>query len=177
VWRSLQTSEQLFGRDDGVNVGRSVDGVGRVHRLMAEGGGGVPDQRDVISELHAEAVDSMQVLAIMPNRMISRTPCCSSCRSRSVLAKPLDPQCSWTTTSPGWGWKLSWNVLPQLSLAKICVLAPASCASFGSGKDGHSGQVVSPSWRCANTRHAAQSWGAAESPGDQSGFDAQLKQG
>src|SRR5271156_5540103 len=29
--------------------------MGGVHRLMAEGGGGVPDQRDVISELHAEA--------------------------------------------------------------------------------------------------------------------------
>src|SRR5580704_9292599 len=38
-------------------------------------------------------VDSMQVLAIMPIRTMRRTPCCLSCRSRSVLAKPLDPQC------------------------------------------------------------------------------------
>ncbi len=45
-------------------------------------------------------------------------PCCLSCRSRSELANPLDPQCSWMTISPGRGWKASWNDPPQVSLAK-----------------------------------------------------------
>ena len=32
-----------------------VDGVGGVHRALAEGGGGVFDQGDVVPELYAEA--------------------------------------------------------------------------------------------------------------------------
>src|SRR5689334_21150252 len=30
-------------------------------------------------------------------------PCFLSCKSKSVLAKPLEPQCSRVTVSPGWG--------------------------------------------------------------------------
>jgi hypothetical protein len=33
--------DQLFGRNDGMSVGRPVDGMGGVHCLLAEGGGGV----------------------------------------------------------------------------------------------------------------------------------------
>ena len=36
--------DQLFGRNDGMSVGRPVDGMGGVHCLLAEGGGGVLDQ-------------------------------------------------------------------------------------------------------------------------------------
>ena len=42
--RSRQLSNEFRGGSDGVSVGRPVDGMGGVHCLLAEGGGGVLDQ-------------------------------------------------------------------------------------------------------------------------------------
>src|SRR5215467_8879191 len=45
----------------------------------------------------------MQVCAMSPMTMSLSMPCFLSCKSKSVLAKPLEPQCSRATISPGRG--------------------------------------------------------------------------
>ena len=118
-----------------MGVGRSVDGMGGVHRLMAEGGGGVPDQRDVISELHAEAAGRFDAgVGDHADQDDMTNAVLLELQVEIGVGKPLDPQRSWATTSPGRGWKSSWNVPPQLSLAKICALAPASWYGEGLSK-------------------------------------------
>ena len=105
---------------DGVSVGRPVDGVRSVHGLRTEGGGRVLHQGDVVAELRRQSrpVTSMQVLAIMPTRITWLMPNCLSCTSRSVLANPVDPQCSCATMSPGCGWKSWWSVPPHEPLGE-----------------------------------------------------------
>ena len=49
-----QLRQQFVGGEDVVGVGRSIDVVGGVHRLVAEGRGRVLDQRDMIAELLAK---------------------------------------------------------------------------------------------------------------------------
>jgi hypothetical protein len=63
----------------------------------------------------------------MPMRMIFSIPCCFSCWSRSVLAKPLCAQCSLIIMSPSCGTKSGCHSPPQVPFAKIWFLAPASC--------------------------------------------------
>src|ERR1700756_221170 len=51
--------KQIFGRYDGVRIGRPVDGMGGVHCFMAESSGRVLDQGDVVPELHTEAASRL----------------------------------------------------------------------------------------------------------------------
>jgi hypothetical protein len=72
------------------------------------------------------AVASTQVFANRPVQMIFSLPYRLSWCSRSVFGKPLEAQCSVATMSPARTWKSSWNVPPQLFLAKACRSAAPS---------------------------------------------------
>src|ERR1700677_1891955 len=61
----------------------------------------------------------MQVCAMSPMTMSWWMPCFLSCRSRSVLAKPLEHQCSVATISPGLGSNPRRMSPPQVPYSKL----------------------------------------------------------
>src|SRR5215475_15596511 len=61
----------------------------------------------------------MQVCAISPMTMSWWMPCFLSCKSRSVLAKPLEHQCSVATISPGLGSNSERISPPQVPYSKL----------------------------------------------------------
>src|SRR6516162_317797 len=67
----------------------------------------------------------MQVCAISPMTMSWWMPCFLSCRSRSVLAKPLEHQCSEATISPGSGTNSARNSPPHVPNSKALVFPRA----------------------------------------------------
>jgi hypothetical protein len=67
--------------------------LGRAHFFPTESHGRIFDE-GVIAEFHSETAGRLDaVFASTPIRMIFSIPCCLSCWSRSVLAKPLCAQC------------------------------------------------------------------------------------
>jgi enoyl-CoA hydratase/carnithine racemase len=78
----------------------------RIAEDMRASGRELPENATYNDSAANLTVDSMQVFARIPTTISFRTPCFFNCRSRSVLAKPLESQCSWaTTTSPSRGSK------------------------------------------------------------------------
>src|SRR5262249_28624358 len=61
----------------------------------------------------------MQVCAMSPMTMSLWMPCFLSCKSKSVLAKPLEHQCSWTTISPGSGANAARNSPPHVPYSNV----------------------------------------------------------
>src|SRR5271166_2514522 len=55
----------------------------------------------------------MQVCSIRPTTISRLMPCLLSSTSKSVLAKPLEHQCSWATMSPGCGSKSGCSSPPR----------------------------------------------------------------
>src|SRR5262249_34868419 len=89
---------------DGTGVVRHVDIERGVHHLIRVIRRCVLHHGDIITELGGIAnVASMQVCAISPMTISLWMPCFLSCKSKSVLAKPLEHQCSCATISPGAG--------------------------------------------------------------------------
>src|SRR5215510_1792307 len=69
----------------------------------------------------------MQVCAISPMTMSRWMPCFLSCKSKSVLAKPLEHQCSCATISPGAGTNSARNSPPHVPYSKLLCCHEPHC--------------------------------------------------
>jgi len=111
-----------------VGVGRPVDGVGGVHRLSAEGGGGILDQGDVIPEFHAEAAGRFDTRVRnhadqddVANAVLLELKIEIGIReARSIPNAPRQRH------RPAGAGSHHESCRPQLSLANTCALAEAS---------------------------------------------------
>src|SRR6266481_6248219 len=96
--------DDFIRRHNGAGVVRAIDVESGVHLFIRVIRGRIFYQRDLVAKLSGITNSCLHTRSAMSPVMMSLwMPCFLSCKSKSVLAKPLEPQCSWATISPGLG--------------------------------------------------------------------------
>jgi hypothetical protein len=111
---------------NGAGIVREVDVQSGLHLVIRVIRCRVLDYGDLVAELSGKAdrcFDAGMRDQTDDDEMMD--PCFLSCKSKSVLAKPLEHRCSVTTISPGLGSNSAWNSPPQVPYSKVLRIHPA----------------------------------------------------